>query len=107
MRVAAAMVVVVVLARFPLDPPPEMEKIINRTRQPERSLRMVPISLMSLVEEPPEERMVQIRYRDDEPLNPSILILKPYLDRQGPLLHLRLLAILHHRSARTFFLLVC
>lgn len=79
---------------FPLDPPPEIEEIVDRAREPERALCVVPISLLRLVEELPEERVIQIRYRDDEPLDSSVFILQPYLDRQEPLLHLHLLAVI-------------
>lgn len=92
----AAVVVVVPAARFPLDPPPEMEEIVYRAREPERALGVVPVSLVRLVEELLEERVIQVRYRDDESLNSSVFILQPYLHCQETLLHLHLLGVLQH-----------
>lgn len=65
MVVAAAMVVVVVVAaapaaRFLLDLPPEMDEVIDRAREPERAVRVVPVDLLGLVELPSEERVVQV-----------------------------------------------
>lgn len=97
MVVAATMVMVVAAAasaRFPLDPPPKVEEVINRAREPERAVRVVPVDLLRLVELAPKEWVVQVRYRDHESLNSSILILQPYLDCQEPLLHLHPLVIL-------------
>lgn len=94
--VAVVVVVMVPTARFPLHPPPEMEEIVDRAREPERALGVVPVSLLCLVEELPEERVIEIRYRDDESLNSSIFILQTYLHGQETLLHLHLLGVLKH-----------
>lgn len=98
---AVVMVVVVdaAAAGFLLDPPPEVEEVINRAREPERAVRVVPIDLVRLVELPPEERVIQVGYRDHEPLDCLVFILQPHLNCHEPLLHLHLLVILQHRRS--------
>lgn len=57
-EVVMMVVVVVVGAIFPLNPPPEMEEIIDGTREAQRPSRVEAVYLLSFLQEPLEEGMV-------------------------------------------------
>lgn len=58
LAVVVMILFVVVLVGFFLNPPPELEKVVDRARKPKRAINMVAIDFLSFVQELLEKRMI-------------------------------------------------
>lgn len=75
MMVVLVLVVMTMTTRFLLDPPPEMKKVVDRARKPERACRVVTIDFMSFLQKRLEEGMVEIGNRNGETPKPSMILI--------------------------------
>lgn len=74
-----------------LDPPPEMEEVVDGAGKPEGAVGVVAVDLVSPVEKADDERMIKIRNRDDESLGNAIFVGQTHLNSKPTFLHLHLL----------------
>ncbi|KAE8814109.1 hypothetical protein D1007_08752 [Hordeum vulgare] len=78
--------------RLPVDERAQAEELVDGAGQPERAGRVVAVRVPGRLQEPLEERVVEVGDGDDEPTVPVALLLRlADAHRQPPLLHLPLL----------------